>query len=219
MVVDAAQSHRFFDEIFGGLHNRSNMRSVVWDSLWCVRKRLRHFILETEFTKTGSGQTHEKVETKRFCRVDFVHVASHITVAGRQQLWMSGFADTAAKYRLPIRLDQAYASDFVVGAAFPALVTARVGGDGDGKGASGGSWTNMGAAAPLLASLHVRPMMDVIRSAHPTALHQLVVAVLTTGPVGIGDELGRTDLDMLMPALRNDSTVLKPAHPAIVELN
>ena len=182
MVVDAVQSHRFFDEIFGGLHNRSNMRSVVWDSLW----------------------------------VDFVHVASHLTVAGRQQLWMSGFADIAEKYLLPIRLDQAYASDFVAAAAFPALVTARVGGDGDGKGAAGGSWTNMGAAGPLLASLRVRPMMDVlITTDRANGLHQLVVAVLTTGPVGIGDEAGHTNVDMLAPALRNDSTILKPAHPAM----
>ena len=110
MVVDAAQSHSFFESIFGGL-NRSRMRSVVWDSLW----------------------------------VDFVHVASHLTVAGRQQEWMSGFADTAAKFGMPIRLDQAYASDFVAAAAFPALVTGRVGGDG------GGGWTHMAAAGPLLS--------------------------------------------------------------------
>ena len=175
MVVDAAQSHRFFESIFAGLH-RSRMRSVVWDSLW----------------------------------VDFVHVASHLTVAGRQQEWMSGFADTAAKFGMPIRLDQAYASDFVAAAAFPALVTGRVGGDG------GGGWTHMAAAGPLLASLAVRPMMDVlITTNRATGLHQLVVAVLTTGPVGIGDEVGHTDVDMLRPALRNDSTILKPAHPAM----
>ena len=180
MVVDAADSHHFWEMVFGRLHNRSNLRSVVWDSLW----------------------------------VDFAFVASHLTVAGRMQHWMSGFADTAYLYKLPIRLDQGYASDWAAGAAFPALVTGRVGGDGGGYG-----WANMGAAGALLASLSIRPMMDVLittKGSHNSlvALHQLVVAVLTTGPLGIGDEVGATDVNLLAPALRNDSTILKPARPA-----
>lgn len=41
----------------------------------------------------------------------------------------------------------------------------------------------------------------------------LLVATLSAGPVGIGDMVGGTDLQMLRPVLNMASIILKPAHP------
>ena len=74
----------------------------------------------------------------------------------------------------------------------------------------------MGGAAPFMAAVRSRPMMDVVQTtASPAALHQLAIMVLTTGPVGIGDALGKTNATLLSYALRNDSVILKPAYPAM----
>ena len=49
----------------------------------------------------------------------------------------------------------------------------------------------------------------------PNVLHDLISAVLTTGPVGIGDRLGRTNTSLLARAMRIDGTILKPASAAL----
>ena len=105
----------------------------------------------------------------------------------------------ASKYGLPVRVDQALPSDHLASAvlSWPAVVSARIGGDMDG----GSTWTQMASTGAFLAALHIRPIMDVLWTqavqpdntehiaSRPFIEHELVIAVLTSGPVGFGDSL------------------------------
>jgi len=51
--------------------------------------------------------------------------------------------------------------------------------------------------------------------AEPCPLRQLTAAVLSTGPVMIGDFAGHTDREMLMRSCRKDGRLLQPDFPAI----
>ena len=132
----------------------------------------------------------------------------------------------ASKYRLPVRVDQALPSDHLAAAIlnWPAVVSARIGGDMDG----GTTWTQMASTGAFLAALHIRPIMDVLwteavqpdNTEHISSRlfieHELVIAVLTTGPVGFGDSLPHpgfkgTNVTRLMLASRKDGVILKPA--------
>ena len=44
--------------------------------------------------------------------------------------------------------------------------------------------------------------------------HELIMAVLSTGPVGFGDKVGRTNTTLLNRALRSDGVILKPGFAA-----
>eukprot|EP00747_Dinoflagellata_sp_TGD_P016791 gnl/TRDRNA2_/TRDRNA2_125365_c0_seq1.p1 gnl/TRDRNA2_/TRDRNA2_125365_c0~~gnl/TRDRNA2_/TRDRNA2_125365_c0_seq1.p1 ORF type:complete len:384 (+),score=51.32 gnl/TRDRNA2_/TRDRNA2_125365_c0_seq1:38-1153(+) len=60
-----------------------------------------------------------------------------------------------------------------------------------------------------------RPNTTIPPSVRRNLRRDLISAVLSTGPVGIGDGVGFTDVELLAPALRNDSRILKPAHMAL----
>eukprot|EP01048_Picozoa_sp_COSAG05_P011824 COSAG05_NODE_1141_length_5738_cov_29.493350_2_plen_283_part_00 len=45
--------------------------------------------------------------------------------------------------------------------------------------------------------------------------HGLAMTVLSTGPVGVGDAIGKTNVSFLRPALRADGVILKPCRPAL----
>jgi hypothetical protein len=45
---------------------------------------------------------------------------------------------------------------------------------------------------------------------------QAIVATLSTGPVAIGDEIGSSDIDLIMSTTRADGQLLKPDIPAMV---
>ena len=92
---------------------------------------------------------------------------------------------------------------------------------------AGDSWTQMASTGAFLSAIGVRPVMDVLwttaeqsgntehisKRAHIE--HELVVAVLTTGPVGFGDMVNGTNATRLSLATRTDGTILKPAHTAL----
>lgn len=107
----------------------------------------------------------------------------------------------ASKYRMPVRIDQALPSDHLASAIlnWPAVVSARIGGDMDG----GSTWTQMASTGAFLSALKIRPIMDVLWteavqpdntehiSSRANIEHELIIAVLTAGPVGFGDSLPR----------------------------
>ena len=90
----------------------------------------------------------------------------------------------------------------------------------------------MASTGAFLSALHIRPIMDVLwtQSVMPDNTehlqsrayieHELVIALLTSGPVGFGDSLPHpgfagTNVTRLLLASRNDSILLKPAHTAL----
>ena len=90
----------------------------------------------------------------------------------------------------------------------------------------------MASSGAFLAALHLRPTFDVLWTTsvqpgnsenlrvRPHIEHELIIAVLTTGPVGFGDALPQpgfagTNVTRLLQASRRDGIILKPAHPAL----
>ena len=136
----------------------------------------------------------------------------------------------ASKYGLPVRVDQALPSDHLASAVlnWPAVVSARIGGDMDCQ----NTWSQMGSTGAFLSALQIRPIMDVLwtQSVMPDNTehlpfrkyidHELVIALLTCGPVGFGDSLPNegflgTNVTKLLQTSRSDGVLLKPAHPAL----
>ena len=194
-------SHAFWNTVLGDAVDRHNLRAIVADTLqvW------------------GTG------------------FSSRLRVFGSQQTWLDGYLGPsggngpggASAHNLPIRIDQATPSDHMASASmnWPAVVSARCGRDMDG----GDSWKQMATTGGyFLASLGVRPVMDVVWTTavqpdntehidrRADTEHALVVAVLTAGPVGVGDMINGTNITRISRALRADGTILKPAHPAVL---
>eukprot|EP01052_Picozoa_sp_SAG31_P014850 SAG31_NODE_936_length_10870_cov_5.136966_9_plen_606_part_00 len=96
----------------------------------------------------------------------------------------------------------------------------------------GNTWTQMAQSGAFLSALLIRPIMDVLwtdpiqpdntehLSFRANTEHELIIAVLTCGPVGFGDSLPRpgfagTNVTRLLLASRKDGVILKPAHTAL----
>ena len=198
-------SHRFWSDTLGRAVEQSNMRAIVADLLW---RYFEHF--------------HDRLNNTQ-----------------RHEIWMDGFLGQggASRYRLPVRIDQALPSDHLATAVlnWPAAVSARISGDMDGCKSrihNCRAWASMASSGAFLAALHLRPTFDVLWTTsvqpgnsenlrvRPHIEHELVIAVLTTGPVGFGDALPQpgfagTNVSRLLQASRRDGIILKPAHPAL----
>ena len=114
-----------------------------------------------------------------------------------------------------------------------ALVSARCAHDAQQDWRSGGT-SQFATTGLFLASLGIRPVVDVlwttgVQTENPVGHfpngsdlfkerfdleHELIMATLSTGPVGFGDKVGRTNRSLLERALRSDGMILKPGFPA-----
>jgi hypothetical protein len=163
--------------------------------------------------------------------------AAHLQQSGLTEKLMHGFADSASTLQLPIRVDQHDPSDVAISVEMPAWTVSRCGPDAipssqqvvpqkSPTGHERGDWHLIGANGQLIASYGVRPMKDVLWSVsmqpNPYRIagrlnleHDLIVATLATGPVGIGDCVGHSNRSFLLPAMRADGVLIKPSEPAL----
>ena len=191
-AVDAA---RFWRARVTELVREAGMRAIVWDGL------------------------------------DFTWLSADARLADplEQSIADAGLADAALVAGLTIRMDLAAPSDVLASVQRGAVTAQRVTGDANPTSHSEGrNWVELGDNALLTAALGVRPMADVLWT-QPTQpddprwrggrrrnlRHDVALAVLTSGPVGFGDSVGRTDARMLVRASRADGAILKPAFPAL----
>lgn len=196
--VVPSQSHAFWDKILGYGVSTNNLHALVVDTL----------------------------------PVWFTGFSSRINNTDSHELWLDGYlgpshgigSGGATKYKLPIRIDQSLPSDHMLSVArnWSAVVSARLMGDYQ----RGGSWTQFATTGLFLASLGIRPVVDVLWTTekqpnNPNKIkirlnieHELIMAVLTTGPVGFGDMLNVTNATRLNLATRADGVILKPAFAA-----
>lgn len=148
---------------------------------------------------------------------------------GEQRRADSGLADAAAQLGLPMRVDTSVPSDALGSVEYPAYVAQRVTGDANPHDYfEAHNWLEYAQAAVLPTAVGVRPMLDVLwttpsQPADPrwrgctrkNIRHDLILAVLSTGPVGFGDLVGGTDAALLGRASRADGLILKPAFPVL----
>ena len=163
--VHYTQAHAFWDAVMGYGFRQNNLRALVIDLLqiWFLEFQDR------------TNNTH------------------------RHETWMDGYLGPsggvgdggASKYGLPVRIDQALPSDHLASAVknWPAVVSARIGGDMDG----GSTWSQMASTGAFLSALGIRPIMDVLwtQGVMPDNTehlplrqhidHELIIALLTCG--------------------------------------
>ena len=157
--------------------------------------------------------------------------ADNLAVVDRAEQMQAGYAAAAAELGIVFRVDCHNAPLAMGSLDQPAWVASRVTDDAT-PGTSGSDRDELAGAAVFMAALHVRPMQDVLWSTpvqpgdpYSASLsspslrlniqRDFICAVLSTGPVGIGDMVDGTDASVLALALRADSVVLKPAHPLL----
>ena len=166
----------------------------------------------------------------------YLGYASRINNTDTHELWLDGYLGPshgkgpggATKWRIPIRTDQSLPSDQMLSVArnWSALVSARCSYDFQ---ESRSATTQFASTGLFLAALGIRPVVDALRTTavqteaacgphHGSGTtdieRNLLMATLTTGPVGIGDMIGGTNLTLLNRALRPDGIILKPAFAA-----
>ena len=166
----------------------------------------------------------------------FLGYTSRINNTDVQELWLDGYLGPshgqgpggATKWQIPIRTDQSLPSDQMLSVArnWSALVSARCSYDFQERRSA---TTQFASTGLFLAALGIRPVVDALRTTsvqteaacgphHGNGVtdieRDLLMATLTTGPVGIGDMIGGTNLTLLNRALRSDGVILKPGFAA-----
>lgn len=141
-----------------------------------------------------------------------------------QTSWHAGFADAALELGLPMRVDMSLPSDTLASVLYGAHTVGRCMPDAVPN--DQGAWMQVAANSLFLATLGVRPMMDVLwtnehqpgnpyHRDRPNVLHDAIFTTLSTGPFGIGDMLGDTNASLVAAATRADGIILKPAAAAL----
>ena len=139
------------------------------------------------------------------------------TVPGEMRRWMKGQADAALASGTPIMYCMEKASQMVQSVEFPAVTTGRASSDYH---PPSGNWF-LGPESLLLGVLGkaaskdginsgVAPNHEGVRETNP--LLHVLTAVLTKGPVTIGDRPGFTNFSLLKPCCSSGSDILSPSH-------
>lgn len=122
--------------------------------------------------------------------------------------FLGNMADQAAARGLTIQYCMATPNDFLQSASYPALTTIRVSNDRFTR----SHWDDFLYTSRLASALGLLPFSDVFMSAEPV---NLLLATLSAGMVGIGDQLGATNTGNLLQAVRPDGVIVKPDAPAV----
>ena len=127
--------------------------------------------------------------------------------AGNQ--FADGMAAACQRHGLTMQYCMAPARMFLQGAKYPNLTTIRVSDDRFER----KKWNNFLYTSMLAEAVGRWPWVDVFKS---TEIDNLRLSVLSAGPVGVGDEIGKESKENLMQAVRPDGVIVKPdaAHRA-----
>lgn len=131
--------------------------------------------------------------------------------------------------RLPLQLCMALASDVLNSLTLQTPTNYRVSQDNDFHYAPATRWS-IGISSLLVGAFGLRPFFDVTwtRDSYPSSLFpdtaydgiqhnsvelSVILSVLSTGPVGIGDAVGATNKTLVRATCRADGLLLKPSLP------
>ena len=153
------------------------------------------------------------------CVPNFVHDANAAT------MWQQGMAGAALNKSIPIQWCYANPTDALASLDMPAVTNFRVSFDF----CYGKSW-NIGESSLLVWAVGAAPSKDTLwttdnnrteipgcswTSDHENSAAELhgVLALMSTGPVGISDAIGFTNTTLLKRIISKDGTLLKPTKP------
>jgi len=98
---------------------------------------------------------------------------------------------------------------FLQGLKYPNLTTIRTSGDRF----EPRKWANFLYVSRLAHDVGIWPWCDVFKSSETG---NMIVSVLSAGPVGTGDELGKENKSNILKAVRPDGVIVKPDQPLLL---
>lgn len=157
-----------------------------------------------------------------FMNENFNCVPDFIKSATKSDKWLFGMAEAALERKIPLQWCYATPSDILASINMPAVTNFRVSFDF----CYGRSW-DIGESSLLVWALGAAPSKDTLWTSDnnktaipgcqwtedheaPAAELHLVLSLMSTGPVGISDAIGMTNINLLKRAIAADGTLLKP---------
>jgi len=125
---------------------------------------------------------------------------------GLGERFMDGMAVAMATHGITMQYCMAYPLHMLQGVKYSNLTTIRAAGDGLER----HKWTQLAFNARLIHELGAWPATDVMPSGDTAAM---LFAVLSGGPVGVGDAFEKLDRDNIFKVARADGELVKPDEP------
>lgn len=160
-----------------------------------------------------------------FMNQNYNCVPAFITNISAAQVWQQGMAGAAFAKNITIQWCYSSPTDVLASVDLPAVTNFRVSSDF----CYGHSW-DIGESSFLVWAMGVAPSKDTLWStannhteipgcpwtpdheASAAELH-VVLALMSTGPVGLSDAVGHTNATLLKRIMMKDGTLLKPSKP------
>jgi hypothetical protein len=143
----------------------------------------------------------------------FLGVRGLRAAAGRARAWQEQLDRAAAAHGLTLQWCMAAPADFLQTLTLRRLTSIRTSGDYRYLFDNGLNWVWFLHTNALARALGLNAFKDVFlsdRDAEPYAEIEALLAALSTGPVGVGDRIGRSDRDLVLRVAREDGTLVKP---------
>lgn len=128
--------------------------------------------------------------------------------AGVADAFTDGMANAARRRGIDLQYCMATPRFFLQGVKYPNLTTIRTSDDRFDR----RKWADFLYASQLAQEAGIWPWCDVFMS-HETG--NLILSVLSAGPVGTGDAMGREDKANILRAVRPDGVIVKPDHSLV----
>lgn len=132
---------------------------------------------------------------------------------GRARAWQEGIDAAAARRGITLQWCMATPADFCVAAGLDQVTSIRTSGDHGYIATPEMLWAWFLYTNALARALGLTPFKDVFFSSGEHAEVEALLSVLSTGPVGVGDALGKADPVVVARTCRADGVLVKPDLP------
>lgn len=133
---------------------------------------------------------------------------------GRARAWQEGIDRAAAARGMTLQWCMATPADFLQTSTLSTLTSIRTSGDHGYLIGPGELWAWFLINNAFARALDLRPYKDVFRSDTTNPAHhsevEALLSALSTGPVGIGDPVGRANRDIVLRTCRADGVIVRP---------
>jgi hypothetical protein len=123
-------------------------------------------------------------------------------------LFLDGMANSAAEKNMTLQYCMGLPSDFMQGSKYANLTTIRTSDDRLKR----ERWHNFLYASRFASALGIWPWTDTYRTPETG---NMLLATLSAGMVGFGDEMGKEDAENIFRAVRADGVIVKPDVPLL----